>query len=269
MNDKLQAALNEVNKRFGKGSIVAMNDHAAAEPCDVISTGSAQIDELTGIGGVPRGRIVEIFGPEAGGKTTLALQVIAQAQALDGGVVYIDAEHALNVDYARALGVDTDKMLISQPESGEDGLEIALTMIQSHQIMVVVVDSVAALVPRHELEGDIGDAQMGLQARMMGQAMRKMTKAVSDSNCCLIFINQIREKLGVMFGNPETTSGGKALKFYASLRIDIRRISQIKKGEDILGQNVKCKIIKNKLSAPYRDDEIKLIYGLGFVNEDE
>jgi len=265
MASKLELAIAEINKRFGKGSIMELNNHAAAEAMDVIPTGNKKIDDLTGIGGFPRGRIVEIFGPEAGGKTTLALQVIAQAQKLGGGVVYIDAEHALDVSYAQALGVDTSKMLISQPESGEDGLEIALTMIQSKEIMVVVVDSVAALVPRHELEGDMGDAQMGLQARMMGQAMRKMTKAVSDSNCCLIFINQVREKLGVMFGNPETTSGGRALKFYASLRLDLRRIAQKKKGDVVIGAETKIKSIKNKMASPYRDVTILLTYGKGFI----
>jgi recombination protein RecA len=263
----LEDAITEVNKRFGKGTVMEFGQSKASDPVEAISTGHAKIDELTGIGGFPRGRIVEVFGPEAGGKTTLALQVAAQAQRMGGRVAYIDAEHALNIDYARALGVDVDHMLVSQPDSGEDALEVALAMIQSNAVMVVIIDSVAALVPRHELEGDIGDAQMGLQARMMGQAMRKMTKAVSDAKCCMIFINQIREKLGVMFGNPETTSGGRALKFYASLRVDIRRISQIKKGDVIVGQNTKCKIIKNKMSPPYRDAEIKLIYGLGFVNE--
>lgn len=265
--EKLNEAIAKVNKQFGKGSILQLGDSKAAEPFDAISTGNLKIDELTGIGGFPRGRIVETLGTESGGKTTLTLQVAAQAQKMGGIVVFIDAEHALNIELARQLGVDTDKMLIVQPDCAEDALEIALTMIQSGAIMVVIVDSVAALVPRHELEGDMGDSTMGLQARIMGQAMRKMTKAVSDSKCCLIFINQIRDKIGVMFGNPETTSGGRALRFYASLRIDLRRISQIKKGDDIIGHNAKVKIIKNKMSAPYKDAEIKLLYGRGFTND--
>lgn len=262
----LDAAIATIHKQFGKGSLVVMSDHSAAEPVKVISTTNPDIDEITGIGGIPRGRITEIYGPEGGGKTTLALKIIAEAQKQGGIVAYIDAEQSLNIDYARALGVDVDHMLISQPDCGEDALEIALTLIRSGGIMAVVVDSVAALVPRSELEGNVGDAQMGLQARMMSQVMRMMVKEVHTSNTAMIFINQVRDKLGVMFGNPETTTGGRALKFYASLRLDIRRVSQIKKGDEIIGQNVKVKSVKNKLSAPYRDVEVELIYGYGFKN---
>jgi len=263
----LDEAIKSIHKSYGKGSLMMLSNHSAAEPVKVISTGNKNIDALTGIGGIPRGRIVEIYGPEGGGKTTLALQVIAEAQRMGGMVAYIDAEQALNIDYARALGVDVDKMLISQPDSGEDALEIALTLTRSGGIMAIVIDSVAALVPKSELEGNVGDAQMGLQARMMSQVMRMMTGAVNSTDTAMIFINQVREKIGVMFGNPETTSGGRALKFYSSLRLDVRRISQIKKGDVIIGQNVKVRSIKNKLSAPYRDAEICLHYGKGFVNE--
>jgi recombination protein RecA len=268
-NDKLIAAMAEVNKRFGKGTILPLNQHGAAEPCDVISTGNAQIDEITGIGGFPRGRVIEVYGPESGGKTTLTLQVIAEAQKAGGQAAFIDAEHALNLQYAADLGVDVDNLLVSQPDCGEDALEIVEIMTKSGQLAVVVVDSVAALVPRAELEGDMGDAQMGLQARLMSQAMRKLTKAVSDTNTVLIFINQVRDKIGVMFGNPETTTGGRALKFYSSLRVDVRRIAQKKKGDVVIGAVTKIKVIKNKLSAPYRDCEILLTYGRGFLNNEE
>lgn len=267
MNDKLIAAIAEVNKRFGKGTILPLNHHSAAEPVEVISTGNLKIDEITGIGGFPRGRIIEVYGPESGGKTTLCLQVIAQAQKMLGQAVFIDAEHALNMDYARDLGVDVDSLLISQPDTGEDALEIVETMTRSGEVAIIVVDSVAALVPRAELEGDMGDAQMGLQARLMSQAMRKLTQAVSKTNTVLIFINQVRDKIGVMFGNPETTAGGRALKFYASLRVDVRRIQQKKKGDEVIGAVTKIKIIKNKLSAPYRDVETLLLYGHGFIND--
>ena len=242
-----------------------MSDHSAAEPVEVISTRSKEIDEITGIGGIPRGRVVEVFGPEAGGKTTLCLQLVAEAQSKGGLAAYIDAEHSLDINYARALGVDVDKLLISQPDCGEDALEIALTLVRSGGIMIVVVDSVAALVPKSELEGEIGDAQMGIQGRMMSQAMRVMVGAVKHSNTAMVFINQVRDKIGIVFGNPETTSGGRALKFFSSMRIDIRRISQIKKSDTIIGQNTKVKIIKNKLSSPYRDVEVELIYGRGFA----
>jgi recombination protein RecA len=263
----LEKAIESLNKLFGKGTVMPMNQSAAAEHVDVISTGNAAIDEITGIGGIPRGRITEIYGPEAGGKSTLCLQIIAQAQKAGGKALYVDAENALDMSYASALGVNVDSLLVSQPSCGEEALEVALGMIQSNAVAVVVIDSVAALVPRSELEGDIGDAQMGLMARMMGQALRKTNNAVKDSKCALIFINQVRQKLGIMFGNPETTSGGMALRFYASLRIDIRRISQIKKGDKIIGAETKVRTVKNKLSAPARECKIALYYGQGFINE--
>lgn len=266
-DEKLAAAITSLNKQFGRGTVMPMSQSRASEAVDVISTGNIAIDAITGIGGIPRGRITEIYGPEAGGKSTLCLQIIAQAQAAGGRAAYIDAENALDMTYATALGVKVDDLLVSQPSCGEEGLEVANTLIQSGAISVVVIDSVAALVPRHELEGEMGDTQMGLMARMMGQAMRKMNKAVSDSGCALIFINQVRQKLGITFGNPETTAGGMALRFYASLRIDVRRISQIKKGDNVIGANTKIKTVKNKLAAPARDCEIKLLYGRGFVNE--
>lgn len=262
----LDAAIATIHKQYGKGSLMVMSDHTAAEPVKVISTTNPSIDAITGVGGIPRGRVTEIYGPEGGGKTTLALKIIAEAQKLGGMVAYIDAEQSLNIDYARALGVDVDHMLISQPDCGEDALEIALTLIRSGGIMAIVIDSVAALVPKSELEGNVGDPQMGLQARMMSQTMRMMVGAVKTSDTAMIFINQVRDKLGVMFGNPETTTGGRALKFYASLRLDIRRVKQIKKGDEVIGQDVKVKSVKNKLSAPYRDCEVELIYGQGFKN---
>ena len=263
---KLEEAIASLNKTFGKGTVMPMNQSSAAERVDAISTGNAQIDALTGIGGVPCGRITEIYGPESGGKSTLCLQIIAQAQKAGGMAAYIDAENALDMTYAADLGVNVESLLVSQPSCGEEALEVALTLIQSGGVAVVVVDSVAALVPRSELEGEIGDAQMGVMGRMMGQAMRKTVKAVADSKCCLIFINQIRDKLGVMFGNPETTPGGKALKFYASLRMDVRRISQIKKSDNVIGAVTKIKTIKNKLAAPAKSCEVQLLYGRGFVN---
>jgi recombination protein RecA len=263
---QLADAVKDINKQFGAGTLVKMSDHKAAASVSVISTGNKVIDGLLSIGGLPRGRVSEIYGPEAGGKTTLCLQVLAQAQALGGVVAYIDAEHALDINYAHALGVNVDEMFLSQPDTGEDALEIVQMLIKSGGITAIVVDSVAALVPRAELEGDMGDAQMGLQARLMSQAMRKLNGAVKTTDTALIFINQIRDKIGVMFGNPETTTGGRALKFYSSIRIDIRRISQIKKSDVIIGQNVKVKIVKNKFAAPYRDAEIPLIYGKGLIN---
>jgi recombination protein RecA len=266
---KLQLALDEINKRFGKGSIMQLNEHGASDTVEFISTRNKEIDSILGIGGIPRGRVTEIYGPESGGKTTLTLQVIAEAQGKGGKAFFVDAEHALDPEYARALGVNTDELLVSQPNCGEDALEMVLTMVQSGEMDVVVVDSVAALVPRAELEGDMGDAQMGLQARLMSQAMRKLTAAVSRSKTALIFINQTRDKIGVMFGNPETTTGGRALKFYASMRIDVRRIAQKKKGDVVIGAMTKIKTIKNKMSAPYRSVEILLTYGLGFTNPEE
>jgi recombination protein RecA len=264
---KLDDTIASLNKQFGKGTVMPMSQSRAAEAVDVISTGNKQIDDLTGIGGIPRGRITEIYGPEAGGKSTLCLQIIAQAQAAGGRCAYVDAENALDITYAAALGVKVEDLLVSQPSCGEEGLQVALGLIESGEIAVVVVDSVAALVPRAELEGDMGDAQMGLQARMMGQAMRKINNAVATTNCALIFINQIRDKIGVMFGNPETTSGGKALRFYASLRLTVTRIAQIKKGDDVIGAKTKIETKKNKLAAPARKCEIRLLYGQGFINE--
>lgn len=263
----LDLAIEEVHKRFGKGSLMDLSQHRAAEPMEHISTGNDQIDEITGIGGIPRGRVTEIYGPESGGKTTLALHVIAQAQKAGGLAAFIDAEHALDKDYAKGLGVDVDKLKISQPDCGEDALEIVEIMVKSGAVDIIVVDSVAALVPRAELEGDMGDAQMGLQARLMSQAMRKLTAVVSRTKTALIFINQIRDKIGVSFGNPETTTGGRALKFYSSLRIDVRRIAQKKKGDVVIGAITKIKIIKNKMAAPYRSVELLLTYGAGFKNE--
>jgi recombination protein RecA len=268
MVDKFEDAVKEVHKRFGKSSLMPLTKSAASDPVPVYSTGCAAIDEITGIGGLPRGRVTEVYGPEGGGKTTLVLQVIAEAQRQGGRVVFIDAEHALDTQYAQALGVDIEKLLISQPDCGEDALEIAGLMIQSGGIALVAVDSVAALVPRNELEGDMGDAQMGAQARLMSQAMRKITGVTSRTGTCAIFINQIREKIGVMFGNNETTTGGRALKFFSSMRVDVRRIGQKKKGDVIIGNKVKVKIVKNKLSAPYRDTEVFLKFGCGFQNEE-
>ena len=267
--DKLEAAIAEVNKRYGKGTIMPLNQSTASDPVEPISTGNLKIDALTGIGGIPKGRITEIFGPESGGKTTLTLMVIAQAQKAGGVAVFIDAENALDMEYARALGVDTDRLLCSQPNCGEDALEVAQMMIASGAVAIVVVDSVAALVPRAELEGDMGDAQMGLQARLMSQAMRKLNNDVKKTKTALVFINQVRDKLGVMFGNPETTTGGRALKFYASLRVDVRRIAQKKKGDEIIGNEVKVKIAKNKMSAPFKEEKLLLTFGQGFLNEEK
>lgn len=267
--EKLKIAIDEANKRFGKGSVMVLSQSTASDPVDVISTGNNAINALTGVGGIPRKRITEIFGPESGGKTTLALMIIAEAQKGGGTAAFIDAEHALDPEYARKLGVDVEKLLVSQPDCGEDALEIAQIMIQSGVVSVVVIDSVAALVPRAELEGDMGDAQMGLQARLMSQAMRKLTKSVSTTNTALIFINQVRDKIGVMFGSPETTSGGRALKFAASLRIDVRRIAQKKKGDVIIGNQTIVKMAKNKMAAPFQKAEILLTFGQGFLNPTE
>ena len=265
--DKLDAAIAALNKQFGKGTVMPMSQSRAAEHVDVISTGNKAIDDLTGIGGIPKGRITEIYGPEAGGKSTLCLQIVAQAQAAGGRCAYIDAENALDMTYAAALGVNVEDLLVSQPSCGEEGLQVALGLIESGQISVIVVDSVAALVPRAELEGDMGDAQMGLMARMMGQALRKMNNAVSTTSTILIFINQVRQKIGIVFGNPETTSGGLALRFYASLRITVTRIGQIKKGDSVIGAKTKIETKKNKLAAPAKKCEVNLLYGQGFVNE--